>query len=208
MQMKIITVSREFGSGGRELGKRLAEAMGLRYYDREIISELAKREKLDEDYVESLVEQGFASGFQYTFRRSFSAMPPKTPRSAQYLAEQHKIIRTLAEKGDCLFVGRSSDAVLSELEPLRIFVHAEPWAKLKRCRERAAEDEKLSERTLISKMKQIDKARADCHDVIAPFPWGDRRGYELCVNTTGIEIKEMIPVLAEYAVRWFDREKK
>ena len=204
--MKTVTVSREFGSGGRELGRRLAEALGLRYYDREIISALAESENLDEDYLGSLVDQGFAAGYQYTFRRSFSLMPPPTPRSAQYLAKQHRLVRALAEKGDCLFVGRGADVVLAEKRPLRIFVHAAEEAKLRRCRERAPEDEKLSDKALVSKMKQIDHARADCHDVIAEHPWGDRRGYELCVNTTDLEIEEIIPALAEYAGSWFRKK--
>ena len=204
--MRIVTVSREFGSGGRELGRRLAEALGLSYYDREIISALAESENLDEGYLGSLVDQGFAAGYQYTFHRSFSMMPPPTPRSAQYLAKQHRLIRTLAEKGDCLFVGRGSDVVLAEQRPLRLFVHAGEEAKLRRCRERAPEDEKLSDKALISKMKQIDRARADCHDVISEYPWGDRRGYELCINTTNVEIKEIIPALAEYAGRWFEKK--
>lgn len=96
--MKIITVSREFGSGGREIGKRLADRLGVAYYDKEIISAIADKLKLDENYIENKLEQNFTINYPYTFRRSFSMAYDAPNQTAKLLLEQHKIIRSLAEK--------------------------------------------------------------------------------------------------------------
>ena len=79
--MKIITVSREFGSGGRELGKRLSDCLGWPYYDREIISAVARRNALDEGYVEDALEQGDFRGVPLTIGRTFAYLPSMTPGS-------------------------------------------------------------------------------------------------------------------------------
>jgi hypothetical protein len=76
-------------------------------------------------------------------------------------------------------------------------------AKIERCRKRADEDENLSDRELEKRIKQIDKARADNHNIFSSRGWGDKSGYHLCVNTTGIEIKAVVPHIADYAKKWF-----
>ncbi len=203
MSSKIITVSREFGSGGRELGKRLADELGVAYYDREILGAIAKECSMDEKYVEAVLDRGFTASYPYTFRRSFAILPGGANQSAKLLAEQHKIIRSLAEKGDCVIVGRSADVILEENRPLKLFVYADMAAKLQRCRERAPEDEDLSDKELERKIRQIDKGRAATHGVVGDYPWGDRRGYHLCVNTTGLDIKALAAQVAAYARFWF-----
>ena len=95
--MKTITVSREFGSGGRELGKRLADVLGVAYYDKEIISKIAENLKLDEQYIENHLERDFTVNFPYTFRCSFSTPFYAMNQVVDMLVEQHKIIRTLAK---------------------------------------------------------------------------------------------------------------
>ena len=78
-------------------------------------------------------------------------------------------------------------------------------AKMERCRKRAAEQENMTDRELERKIKQLDKARASNHDMVSTYPWGDRRGYQLCINTTGLEIKAIIPALVSYAEAWFTK---
>ena len=95
-----------------------------------------------------------------------------------------------------------ADAILEDEQPFRLFVYAEKEAKLSRCRGRAAEGEKLSDREILRRMKQIDKRRADFHDIISPRPWGEMESYDLCVNTTGTEIKAVVPAVAEYFRLW------
>lgn len=203
MGNKIITVSREFGSGGRELGKRLADALGVAYYDREIIGAIAKQCAMDEKYVESVLDRGLTVSYPYTFGRSFAILPSEANQGAKLMAEQHKIIRSLAEKGDCVIVGRNADVILEDCRPMKLFVYADMAAKLQRCRERAPEDENLTDKELEKKIRQIDKGRAATHGMVGDYPWGDRRGYHLCVNTTGVDIKALAAQVAAYARFWF-----
>ncbi|MDR1664794.1 MAG: cytidylate kinase-like family protein [Clostridiales bacterium] len=201
--MNIITVSREFGSGGREIGKRLADALNIAYLDREIVSAIAEKSSLDESYVDRNIESGLFKMYPVTFSRTFTYMPVIIRGTPDLLAQQHKVIKELAAKGDCVIVGRGADEILREYRPFKVFVYADMPAKLERCRKRAAEDEKLSDRELEKSIKQIDKARADNHNLISSFRWGDKSGYHLCVNTTGIEIKSVVPHIAAYAAAWF-----
>lgn len=199
--MKIITVSREFGSGGREVGKRLADELGLAYYDREIITAIAREMDLDEAYVERTLNESVYRSYPVTFAHTLSHMPAVNQNAPQLLARQHKIIKELAAKGPCLIVGRGADAVLEEHEPFKIFVYADMPSKIARCRQKA--DEKLTDKELERKIRQIDKGRSDNHDFVANYRWGDKKGYHLCLNSTGIRIKDIIAPLAAYAGLWF-----
>lgn len=204
--MRIITVSREFGSGGRELGKRLADALGIAYYDREIITMLAAQSHLDETYIEKILENGVARQYPLTLSRTLTQHAPRTAGNAPHiLAQQHKLIQSLAAKGDCVVVGRGSDAVLKDFGPLKLFVYADMETRIARCRQRADAGETLSERELERKIRQVDKARAADHALAAPYPWGDKRGYHLCINTTDIDIPAIVPHLAAFAQGWFER---
>lgn len=204
--MKIITISREFGSGGRELGKRLADALGIAYYDRELITMAAQQANLDEAYVERTLENGVLKQYPLTVSRTLASHPLHSAGSAPHiLAQQHNIIRELAAKGDCVIVGRGSDAVLAEYHPLKIFVYADMDSRIARCKSRADASETLSERELERKIKQIDKARAANHALAASYAWGDKRGYHLCLNTTDLDIASVVPHLAAFAQSWFER---
>ena len=201
--MKIITISREFGSGGRELGKRLADHLGFAYYDKEIVAQLARNLQMNPDYLEKVLDQSYISHYPHTFQRSFALMPPTYTTQPKLIAEQTKIIRELAQKGDCIFVGRAADALLRAENPFRMFVYAETPAKLDRCRQRAKPGEDLSDREMLQRMRRIDKDRAANYGLIADYPWGDRRAYHLCVNTTGLEIPKIVPHVAAYAEMFF-----
>lgn len=157
--MRIVTVSQEFGSGGRELGKRLADDLGIAYYDKEILTKIAENLELDPEYIEKALDRSFTVRYPYNYRRSFS-LPPASQAQPNLLAEQAKIICELARKSDCVIVGRAADVLTREHSPFNIFVYADTPAKLLRCRERAAADEQLSEREMLRRMKRIDAGRA------------------------------------------------
>ena len=197
MMSRIITVSREFGSGGRELGKRLADELGFAYYDREVVAALARRTGMNEEYLEHQLEQGNMMTYSLHYGQTFAQFSPAEP-TVQLMSQQCKLIKELADKSDCIFVGRAADVVLEEFKPFKLFVYADDASKLVRCRARAPEGENLSDKELIRQMKRIDKARAEYHDIISTYAWGDRNGYHLCVNTTGVEIKTVVPAIADY----------
>lgn len=197
--MSIITISREFGSGGREIGKRLAEILGYAYYDREIISIIAENKDMDEDYVENILENRLLKIYPVKYGRTFSSASVMVQQNmTKILVEQQKIIKNIALKGNCIIVGRSANVILREYEPLNLFVYADMKSKIERCRKYADEEEKMSEKELIRKIKQVDKGRERHHELFTNMKWGNKEGYDLCINTTGLEIKELTPVIAEY----------
>ena len=114
----IVTVGREFGSGGRELGRRLSEDLGIAYYDRQIITEIAKRTSLSEEYVHQIIEHKPYMPFPITIGRSFYPLTdPVVEQTLSVYNEQHNIIREMAEKSDCVIVGRCAD--ISEYTKMR-----------------------------------------------------------------------------------------
>lgn len=205
--MRIITISREFGSGGRELGKRLADWIGYDYYDSEIIAAVAKNSGLDAHYVENaLVNHGWQN-HAITFRGTLRSSDYIQSSRINLLLEQKKVIEQIAALGrDCIIVGRNADFILRDYRPFNVFVCADPASRVQRCVERAAEGENLSEKELIRKMRQIDKNRAQTREIIGGPAWGQRDAFQLTVNTTGWEIKELVPALADFAARWFGRK--
>ncbi len=205
--MRIITVSREFGSGGREIGKRLADELGFAYYDKEIVAEIAKRHELDENYVSTALDRSVAQSYPLHFGRTFSYSAGFASPSVKLFAEQTKIIREFAEAGDCVIVGRAADVILSEYNPFNLFVYASMDSKVKRCLDRAENGENISEREAAKKIKQIDSERRKIHGMISDTAWGNRHGYHLCVNTTGLEIKDIVPGILQYINAWFASQK-
>ncbi len=205
--MRIITVSRQFGSGGREVGKRLAEYLGVSYWDREIISEIANRNSMDEGYIEKVLESDIFKSFSLTFGHTFAYAPTLDSQVAEIFAQQQKIVKELASRGDCVIVGRSADAVLTKYNPFKIFVYADMAARIDRCRKRSDNGDSLTNREIEKKIKNIDKARAHYHDLVSDISWGSKDGCNLMINTTGIDIKSIIPPLGEYAKAYFEGRK-
>ena len=117
--MKIITISREFGSGGRELGKRLADFLGFDYYDSEIIAAVAKNSGMDEKYVEKTLGNHGWQNQPITFRGTFGSASYMQSSKINLLLEQKKVIEEIAALGkDCVIVGRNADIILKEYQPL------------------------------------------------------------------------------------------
>lgn len=205
--MQIITISREFGSGGRELGKRLADFMGYDYYDSEIISAVAEKSGMDSDYVENTLSNHGWQNYRISFRGTLGSSAYLQASKVDLLLTQKKVIEEIAALGEnCVIVGRNADIILRKYRPFNIFVCADITAKLNRCMERVPQGETLTEKELVRQMKQIDKNRSQTRAVIGGSAWGQREAYNLTVNTTGWEIKELVPAVADFAARWFGRK--
>ena len=204
--MNIITISRQFGSGGRELGKRLADLLNYDYYDREIITAIARQKELSEDYVEKVLENRSFQTIPLTFRRSFASVNTVQQTQTNLLVAQKCVIEGIAKAGkDCVIVGRNADVLLADRKPFSIFVCAEMDAKIRRCLERADKRENLSPREIESNIRHIDKSRAKTREMSAGCKWGECSTYHLTVNTTDWNIKELAPAVAEFALHWFRR---
>lgn len=206
--MRIITISREFGSGGRELGKRLADLLGFDYYDSEIISMVAQKSGMDIHYVENTLSNHGWKNQNLSFRATLGSTAYLQSSKVNLLLQQKKVIEEIAALGkDCVIVGRNADVILKEYQPFNLFICAEMDAKIKRCRERASADENFSEKELVRQIKQIDKVRSETREILSDSAWGQKDSYHLTVNTTDWNIKELVPAVADFALRWFGRGK-
>lgn len=207
--MRIITISREFGSGGRELGKRLAEELGIPCYDHEIIEMIAKENGFDERYVANVSEKSIEAAYPMTIGHRF-AMPPLQimDQPIRVAAAQRQIIENFAQQSDCVIVGRCADAILEDLHPMNLFVYADMASRIQRCVDRAPAGEDLTRKELEKMINQIDKQRRQYHQMYSDRRWGDKEGYHLCVNTSNREIKSLVPALAAYVKVWFENQEK
>lgn len=202
--MKIITISREFGSGGRELGKRLADELCIPCYDHEIIDMVSEKHGFNRNYVARISEKDVRVFYPSTIGHHLTAPRPASQQQVKIMTAEHEIIKQLAAEGDCVIVGRCADVILREMNPLNIFVYADESSKLERCRSRADENEHFSDREMLKNIRRIDRERAAYYGLFTDEKWGSKESCHLCVNTSGKSIKSLIPALARYAEAWFD----
>lgn len=195
---KIITIGREFGSGGREVGKRLADELGIAYYDNEIITEIAKRTKLAEGYVQHVMENSPSTLIPITIGRTFyMGVDPVLEQNNVIYREQSRLVQELAEKSDCVIVGRSADYILRDKNPLRLFIYAEMQHKMERCRKRAPEHEHFTDKEMKRHIQDVDKRRGKYYQFFTGQIWGDRLNYDLCINTSNTSIPEVVSAIAK-----------
>lgn len=195
---KIVTVGREFGSGGRELGRKLADNLGFEYYDKEIISEISKNTSLSEQYVQQVMEKNPHDLFPITVAHTFSYIDTYAMQQKQAVyVEQEKVIKAMADKSNCVIVGRCADYILRDYDPFKIFVYAGMQSKIKRCFERETDKEHFSEKKMRKYIKNVDKNRARYYDFYTGLKWGDKLNYDICVNTTDMNFDEIVPHLAK-----------
>lgn len=167
---KIITISREFGSGGKEVGKRLADKLGYAYYDSEIINMLVKETGMSEEYIKNISEKGIYP-FLFQFGKTFTASYLLQKNQTDILVNQTKILKQIAEKGNAIIVGRGANVILKEYNPINIFVYANMESKVVRCKNKAPKEEKLTDKELINKIKSIDKNRKAFNNLISGTEW-------------------------------------
>ena len=195
---KIITIGREFGSGGREFGRRLAEELNYEYYDKEIITEISKHTSLSEEYVKEVLEKKPHNLYPITIGQSMAIFNDYQTKQIQSIyTAQCEILKYLAEKSNCVIVGRCADYILKEYNPYRIFVHASMESRINRCLSRKNENEHLYSKKLEKYIKKVDKDRAKYYEFYTYQKWGDKKNYDLCVNTTNVNIKEIVSVIAK-----------
>lgn len=199
--MRIITIGREFGSGGRELGKRLADSLNIPCYDKEVMDEIAKLHNIPVERVEFISESDISIVYPTTIGRSFASPFAFNNDAIKVLSAHHSVIRKLAVQGDCVFIGRSADLILSEYNPLNIFIYADTQSKINRCLARAKGV--VTESEVKRQMKRIDKERAHQRKLLTDIKWGQRGNYHLMIDTSNMDIKALVPVVTAYAESFF-----
>lgn len=181
MKNRVITISREFGSGGRTIGKKVAEKLGIPCYDAEIIQEMAKETGFASDYVKEAGEYAPGSFLSAAFsNRMFG------PTNEDILWEhQYKVITELAEKSPCVIVGRCADYILRDkADCLKVFIHADMKFRAERIVKVYGEREQSSEERLRDK----DKRRAAYHRFYTNMKWGHAQNYHLTLDSGVIGI--------------------
>ena len=183
----IITIGRQFGSGGRELGKAVADKLGIKYYDKELISLAAKESGYNPEIFENVDERATNSLLYslsmgiYNLGNGYAPMRYMPVNDQLYLL-QHKIIRELAAE-PCVIVGRCADYILrNNKNLLRIFV----YANLKDRVENAIKIHNVPENKAESTVKKTDKTRANYYNFYSNQKWGAVENYDLCINTSTI----------------------
>lgn len=197
---KLITIGREFGSGGRELGVRLAAELGIKYYDKEILRKMAEDTAFSEEYISRTVETRQSLLLPITIGHSINVTSDYHIMQMQELYRaQTNTIRELAEDGDCVIIGRCADYILRDMKPCRIFVFADIESRVQRCMERRTENEQsMTEQEMRRRILAIDKERAGYYSDFTFQKWGDKKNYDLCINTTELNIKECAQGLARF----------
>lgn len=192
----IITVSREFGSGGREIGEKLAMELGIPYYDKAIIDKTAKETGFCAEFIEK-EEQRVTSSLlfnlatnTYSFGNMMSPYGQSLPD--QVFQAESKVIKNLASEGSCVIVGRCADYILKNQFPcFNIFICADFE---KRC-ERAVEKYAISKEDVKDIVKKTDKARIRHNQFYGSQDWGDARNYDITINSGTVGIDNAVAIL-------------
>lgn len=188
MKNRIITISREFGSGGRTIGKKVAENLGIPCYDRELIHKIAQESGFAEEYIQDAGEYS-PGGFLASAlsNRSFG------PTNEDYLWEiQWKIITELAEKESCVIVGRCADYILRDkANCLTAFIHASMDYRADRIVRVYGEREVSPQERLRDK----DKRRAAYHRFYTDMKWGDAKNYQITLDSGKLGIEQCVKIL-------------
>ena len=198
----IITIGRQFGSGGREIGEMLAKNYGIKCYDKELLSRAAKESGFCEEMIQNHDERP-TNSFLYnlvmdTYSFGYNASSfVDMPISHKVFLAQFDTIKKIAEEGPCVIVGRCADYALSDFDNvLNIFIHADEDFKIKRIKERFADittDEKAREM-----MNKKDKQRQSYYNYYSSKKWGRADSYDLSINSSILGIEGTVKFITQY----------
>lgn len=203
----VITIGRQFGSGGRELGKLLASTFGIEYYDKELLQEAAKQVGMSPEFFAQSDERApsflsgiFAVGTGYNPASCYSCSSSLSGDGVYYA--QSDFIRQIANEKSCVIVGRSADYVLREHPRcVNIFVHSSEEDCIARIMRRGDKPTPEQARTIAQK---TNKLRANYYNFYTDKRWGDAASYDLTINTSLLKMEDAVAVIAEYIRRRFD----
>lgn len=192
----IITIARQFSSGGREFGRRLAEELKIAYYDKEILDDIAKKTEYSIDYIQEVSENRPIVLPPINYGHSFSLYQDVSmQQTIDIHTMQSEIITQYADKSDCVIIGRGADYTLRDKKPYRIFVYADLESRIKRCRNREG-NEHLSDKELKKMILRIDKKRRDYYEYYTGMKWGEKENYDLLINTSNLDLKDLAHTFA------------
>lgn len=195
---KIITISRQYGSGGHEVGKRLAGKLGISFFDGELLSIAAKNSRFAESYLKKLDEKkpnffNFGSISAFPVISNISSVSPNDEVFLLIL----KTIKDVASKGPCVIVGHCADYILKDLDPVNIFINADLEDRIQRklaLEDNSSMTREEMEKRVISK----EKSRAKFHEFYSHEKWGDASLYDLCINTSLVGVDGAVDLIIDF----------
>ena len=191
MVKRIITISREFGSGGRFIGEEVAKKLGIAYYDKNIINQIAEESGLSPDYIQESAELSPKKGlFAYAF--AGRDITGKSLEDMVYEA-QRKVILELADKESCVIIGRNADFILKDRDDvLNVFIEGnkpEKAARIKKLYHKSDDEVKKL-------LKDVDKKRSVNYRYFTDKEWGSRKNYDLVLNSSVLGYDKCIELIA------------
>ena len=204
MQNHVIALGRQFGSGGREIGRRLSQSLGFAYYDRELISLAAQRAHVREDLFADKDEK---AANPWLFKGFYEGGPRvKQGQSAEDILfqMQSEVIQELSAKSSCIIVGRCADQVLEnckEADCLSLFICAPFQWRVKH----RMEIEGIDEKTAAAAVDKFDKQREKYYTHYTGRPWGLPENYDICINSARLGIEKTAVLLAQHCRMLFEK---
>ena len=198
---KLVTISREYGSGGRKIGKLLAEKLGVPFYDKEVIDKAVEESGFSRELIET-AELKAKSSFAYNLASALNlsegiGASPLSVNEKLFLA-QFDVIKEISENNEGVIVGRCADYILKDMPGVtNVFIHAETEDRLKRAVEEYGDNPEKIAHTAAT----IDKARQNYYNYHTCQKWGDYRNYNLSINSSYITEEEAASLIAEYVER-------
>ena len=196
----VITIARSYGSGGRTMGRLLAQELGINYYDRELVRLASDKSGINEALFGEADERVKTSPLFGKVKRTYKGQP-EGPDSGNFASEENlfhlqaEVIKELAENENCVIVGRCADYVLKDNpDVIRLYC----YAPLTDCMDRERALSGLEDKEIIKKIEKIDKNRAEYYKCYTGQAWNDARNYDLCLNTTSMSYPELISVVKAY----------
>lgn len=201
MSNKIYTIGREFGSGGKEVGEKLAAELGIKLYDKELLQQAAKESGFCEEIFENHDEKP-TSSFLYSLvmdtysTGGYSAAPfLDMPLNHKVFLAQFDTIKKIAEHESCVIVGRCADyALASNPQCLNVFIHADIEDRAKRISKKL----NITEQKAKDMAQKQDKQRASYYNYYTCKKWGDSKSYDLCLNTSKLSTDDCVKMILEY----------
>ena len=195
----IITIERPYASGGSEIGKKLADALGYRLFDRNILTEAAKNLDIPAIYINNLDESSSGS-FILNLSKTTRGKGKRNidenylPMAEKLFAEEKRIIEKAADEGGCVIVGRAAGYILKDRKDcLRVFVHADKEFRIQRAIEKEGVNRADAENTI----KKIDKRRKGFYNSVTEWKWGNPEFFEICFDSSKLGIELCIKLLTE-----------
>lgn len=190
----VISISREYGSGGREIGQGLAEDMGIAYYDSNLLLRIAQESGLGNDVVEQFDEKPLHH-LLLNPNNFFCGSDLEHPVASRIHTTEVNIMHTIAEEGPCVIIGRCADYVLAEHPGLvSLFINAPMEARVMRVMRRNG----LNESEARARISKIDKSRASYYRYFTEEKWGMARNYDLCLDSGSLDIAGAVAVIRCY----------